>query len=159
VSQQQDSKHDIDLPDTTRRNFLAVGSAVLATVASAGVAAPAQEGQNMREAEKDISASDPGQENRPLLQENPSSNMPPPTDHGDIAPIGYSFDLVHKRVQEGGSIRRRVAQQPAEASATRSRDGTSESRPPTARENPVGKGTGDCRMKLGFGKVTRPVQD
>jgi hypothetical protein len=60
VSQQQDSKHDIDLPDTTRRNFLAVGSAVLATVASAGVAAPAQEAQDMREAEKDISASDPG---------------------------------------------------------------------------------------------------
>jgi oxalate decarboxylase len=28
--------------------------------------------------------------------------MPPPTDHGDIGPIWYSFDLAHKRVQEGG---------------------------------------------------------
>jgi oxalate decarboxylase len=28
--------------------------------------------------------------------------MPPPTDHGDTGPIWYSFDLAHKRVQEGG---------------------------------------------------------
>src|SRR5437764_8860140 len=28
--------------------------------------------------------------------------MPPPTDHGDIGPVWYSFDLVHKRVEEGG---------------------------------------------------------
>jgi oxalate decarboxylase len=27
--------------------------------------------------------------------------MPPPTDSGDIGPIWYSFNLVHKRVQEG----------------------------------------------------------
>jgi oxalate decarboxylase len=28
--------------------------------------------------------------------------MPPPTDHGDIGPIWYSFDLARKRVEEGG---------------------------------------------------------
>jgi oxalate decarboxylase len=28
--------------------------------------------------------------------------MPPPTDRGDIGPVWYSFDLAHKRVQEGG---------------------------------------------------------
>jgi len=28
--------------------------------------------------------------------------MPPPTDHGDIGPVWYSFDLAHKRVQDGG---------------------------------------------------------
>jgi oxalate decarboxylase len=27
---------------------------------------------------------------------------PPPTDHGHIEPIWYSFDLTHKRVEEGG---------------------------------------------------------
>jgi oxalate decarboxylase len=67
-----------------------------------GLAANAQETQDTRKAEKDISDSNPGQENRPLLGENPSSNTPPPTDHGDIGPVWYSFDLVHKRVQEGG---------------------------------------------------------
>jgi oxalate decarboxylase len=47
-------------------------------------------------------SSDPGQENKPLLDENPDSNMPPPTDHGDMVPLWYSFDLVKKRVEEGG---------------------------------------------------------
>jgi len=86
----------------SRRNFLGVSSAALATAALAGLSAHAQEAQVTRKAEKDISISKPGQENGPLLDENPSSNMPPPTDHGDIGPVWYSFDLVHKRVQEGG---------------------------------------------------------
>jgi oxalate decarboxylase len=85
-----------------RRNFLGVSSAALATAAFTGLNARAQEPQDTRKAEKDISASDPAQENKPLLDENPNSNMPPPTDSGDIGPIWYSFDLVHKRVQEGG---------------------------------------------------------
>jgi oxalate decarboxylase len=86
----------------TRRDFLEVTSTALATAGLTGLTAHAQEMQDTRKAEKDNSLSDPGQENKPLLDENPSSNMPPPTDHGDIGPIWYSFDLVHKRVQEGG---------------------------------------------------------
>src|ERR1700751_2749853 len=86
----------------SRRSFLGMSSAALATAALAGVAANAQETQDTRKAEKDISISDPGQENKPLLEENPSSNLPPPTDHGDIGPIWYSFDLAHKRVEAGG---------------------------------------------------------
>jgi oxalate decarboxylase len=88
--------------EVSRRNFLGISSTALATAAFAGLTAHAQEAQNTRKAEKDSSVSDPGQENKPLLDENPSSNMPPPTDHGDIGPVWYSFDLVHKRVQEGG---------------------------------------------------------
>ena len=86
----------------SRRNFLGVGSAALATATFAAVAAHAQELENTRKAESDGSFSDPAQENQPLLDENPSSNMPPATDHGDVGPIWYSFDLAHKRVQEGG---------------------------------------------------------
>ena len=37
-----------------------------------------------------------------MLKENPNSNTPPPTDFGDTVPIWYSFDLVKKRVEEGG---------------------------------------------------------
>ena len=96
------NQRDKDVPDPSRRDFLAVGSSVLATAALAGVAVHAQEPQDTRKAEKDKSVSNPGQENKALLDENPSSNMPPPTDHGDIGPIWYSFDLAHKRVQEGG---------------------------------------------------------
>jgi oxalate decarboxylase len=86
----------------SRRKFLGVASTALATTGLVALTANAQEQQDTREAEKDHSFSDPGQENNPLLDENPSSNMPPPTDHGDIGPVWYSFDLVHKRVQEGG---------------------------------------------------------
>jgi oxalate decarboxylase len=99
VSDQNESKSTADL---SRRNFLGASSTALATAALAGITAHAQEMQDTRKAEKDISASNPGQENKPLLAQNPSSNMPPPTDHGDIGPVWYSFDLVHKRVEEGG---------------------------------------------------------
>src|ERR1700739_3221172 len=98
-----DSSKDLStVEQPSRRSFLGVSSAALATAALAGVAANAQEAQDTRKAERDTSVSDPGQENKPLLEENPSSNMPPPTDPGDIGPIWYSFDLAHKRVQEGG---------------------------------------------------------
>lgn len=87
---------------TSRRKFLGVGSAALATASIAGLVAHAQEKASTQKAEHDHSSSDPGQENKPLLAENPNSNTPPPTDHGDVVPIWYSFDLVKKRVEEGG---------------------------------------------------------
>ncbi len=33
---------------------------------------------------------------------NPNSDMPPPTDHGVVEPFWYSFDLTHRRIQDGG---------------------------------------------------------
>jgi oxalate decarboxylase len=85
----------------SRRTAFQLASTV-AGAALAGVAANAQTQANTRKAERDLSASDPGPENRPLLNQNPNSNTPPPTDHGDVGPIWYSFDLTHKRIQEGG---------------------------------------------------------
>lgn len=94
--------HKAGTEGLSRRGFLGVSSTALATAALGGLSVRAQEQQDTRTAEKGISVSNPGQENKPLLDENPSSNTPPPTDHGDIGPIWYSFDLAHKRVQEGG---------------------------------------------------------
>ena len=79
-----------------------MGSVALATTALAGLTANAQEKASTQRAEHDHSSSDPGPENKALLEQNPNSNTPPPTDHGDIVPIWYSFDLVKKRVEEGG---------------------------------------------------------
>ena len=96
---------EVRKPDTegfSRRNFLGVSPTVLAAAGLVGLTAHAQETKDTRKAEKDISATDPGPENKPLLDQNPGSNMPPPTDHGDIGPVWYSFDLVHKRIEEGG---------------------------------------------------------
>ncbi len=86
----------------SRRSFLGMSSVALATAALVGLTANAQEKASTQKAEHDHSSSDPGQENKPLLAENPNSNNPPPTDHGDVVPLWYSFDLVKKRVEEGG---------------------------------------------------------
>lgn len=90
------------LQHPSRRNFLGVTSVAVATAALAGLAATAQTRESTRNAEHDHSTSDHGPENRALLQQNPNSNTPPPTDHGNVVPIWYSFDLVKKRVEEGG---------------------------------------------------------
>src|ERR1700739_3539329 len=86
----------------SRRTFLGVGSASLASAALASLAANAQERADIQKGEQDHSFSNPGPEKKPLLDENPNSNLPPPTDYGNIDPVWYSFDLTHKRVQEGG---------------------------------------------------------
>jgi oxalate decarboxylase len=96
-------EYDVILEALSRRRFLRTSSAVVAMTALTGATAlRGQERASTQAAEKDHSSSDPGQENKPLLDENPDSNMPPPTDHGDMVPLWYSFDLVKKRVEEGG---------------------------------------------------------
>lgn len=99
MSDQKKEIERIEIP--SRRRFLGASSAALAA-AFVGLTANAQQRENTRKAEGDHSSSNPGQENKPLLAENPNSNTPPPTDHGDVGPIWYSFDLAHKRIQEGG---------------------------------------------------------
>jgi oxalate decarboxylase len=99
VSDENQAK--VDFGGLSRRRMFKIGS-TLATATLAGVTANAQQRANTTKAERDHSASNPGPENRPLLNENPNSNMPPPTDHGDVGAIWYSFDLTHKRIQEGG---------------------------------------------------------
>jgi len=100
TSEQQESKPGME--GLSRREFLGVGSAGLATAALASLVVNAQDRTDTEKAEQDHSASNPGPENEPLLDENPNSNLPPPTDHGNIEPVWYSFDLSHKRVEEGG---------------------------------------------------------
>jgi len=56
----------------SRRNIL---GSTLATAALAGLTAYGQETQNTRKAERDKSVSNPAQENKALLAENPNSNM------------------------------------------------------------------------------------
>jgi oxalate decarboxylase len=86
----------------SRRSFLGMSSVALAATAFATLTANAQTKESTQKAEHDHSTSDPGPENRALLAENANSNTPPPTDHGDVGPIWYSFDLVKKRIEEGG---------------------------------------------------------
>ena len=95
-------QYDSFLRALSRRNFLRTGSAVAMTALAGSTTLHGQERPGTRAAEQDHSSSDPGPENKALLAENPDSNTPPPTDHGDVVPLWYSFDLVKKRVEEGG---------------------------------------------------------
>src|SRR6266849_10976287 len=98
-----DGKKDKMMQDgVSRRSVLGMGSAALAAAAFGGLSAHAQTRESTHQAEGDHSSSNPGQENTPLLNQNPNSNIPPPTDNGDVGPIWYSYDLTHKRIQEGG---------------------------------------------------------
>lgn len=92
----------------SRRTFLGVGSASLATAALASLAVNAQEREDTEKAEQEHSISNPGPENKPLLDENPNSNFPPPTDHGNIAPLvvllrSNSQTRSRRRVDERGN--------------------------------------------------------
>jgi oxalate decarboxylase len=97
-----DTESPAPMQSLSRRNFLEYGSAAIAAAALTSFTAHAQERESTARAEADHSSSDPGPENRSLLAENPNSNTPPLTDHGDVGPIWYSFDLARKRVEEGG---------------------------------------------------------
>src|SRR5580700_2236430 len=97
-----EKQYDSILKSLSRRNFLRTGSAVAMTALAGATVVRGQERPSTRAAEHDHSSSDPGPENKSLLDENPDSNTPPPTDHGDVVPLWYSFDLVKKRMEEGG---------------------------------------------------------
>ncbi|MCU1314136.1 MAG: bicupin, oxalate decarboxylase family, partial [Acidobacteriaceae bacterium] len=88
----------------SRRSFLGAGSTALATAAFAGLPSRAR-GAVDPQASASHQASDPAQVNKPVRDENPSTDAPPSTDHGDLGPIWYSFNLAHKRVEDGGWTR------------------------------------------------------
>src|SRR5271154_5955411 len=87
-------------PSVSRRIF--VGAAALAGAGFIGGDAAAQTRAEQIAGRSGNSSSDPGPENKTLLGENPSSNTPPFTDHGNPGPIWFSFDLAPKRIQAGG---------------------------------------------------------
>ena len=97
---EQKQNHEVQDTRVSRRSFVSV-----AALAGAGLVASqaiAQSRQETIAGRENDSASNPGPKNKPLLDENPDSDAPPFTDHGNPAPIWYSFDLTHKRMQGGG---------------------------------------------------------
>jgi oxalate decarboxylase len=84
----------------SRRMFL--GMAAPAGAGLFGSSALAQTRSEQLAGRTGNSATDPGPENKSLLDQNPNSNHRPFTDHGNPGPIWYSFDLAPKRIQAGG---------------------------------------------------------
>ena len=85
-----------------RRNVLGAAAAAISAGALGSVKALGQTREQVAKGEGNHSASNPGPINKALAAENPDSLTPPSTDRGVIEPIWYSFDLVHRRIQDGG---------------------------------------------------------
>jgi oxalate decarboxylase len=79
----EEKKDKIMQDGVSRRSVLGMGSAALAAAAFGGLWRHAQTREDTHQAEDDHSSSTRGQENKPLLSENPHSNAPPPTDQED----------------------------------------------------------------------------
>jgi len=86
----------------SRRSVLGATAAAMSAGALGSVTALAQTREQVANGEGNHSASNPGPKNTALQGLNPDSYLPPTTDRGVIEPIWYSFDLVHRRIQDGG---------------------------------------------------------
>jgi oxalate decarboxylase len=89
----------------SRRGFLGAAAATLSAGALFAPTVLAQSREEIRQGTDNHSADNPGPVNKALQTENTSSNTPPDTDHGDVMPLWYSFELAHRRIQDGGWTR------------------------------------------------------
>src|SRR5258708_2557256 len=93
-------------PDSVgRRSVLGAAAAALSAGALGSVTGLGQTREQVAKGEGNRSATNPGPINKALEALNPDSYLPPTTDRGDVTPIWYSFDLVHRRIQDGGWTR------------------------------------------------------
>jgi oxalate decarboxylase len=88
-----------------RRSFLGAAAATLSGGAFFAPMMLAQTREEVRQGTGNHSADNPGPVNKLLQSESGSSNTPPDTDHGDVMPLWYSFELAHRRIQDGGWTR------------------------------------------------------
>jgi oxalate decarboxylase len=88
-----------------RRSFLGAAAAALSASALMAPAGLAQTKAEIHQGKIDGSASNPGPINRHLQGQNAASFMPEDTDAGDVEAFWYSFELAHRRVQDGGWTR------------------------------------------------------
>ncbi len=88
----------------SRRSVL---GAAAAAISAGAVVSPilAQSRIEIIKGEGNNSASNPGPINKAVAGQAHESEVPPITDNGDTIPIWYSFDLAHRRVQDGGWTR------------------------------------------------------
>ena len=98
-------------PSVGRRSLLGAAAAALSAGAMGSRAGFAQTKAETLKGEQSHSASNPGPINKVLADANPSADRPPITDRGVIVPIWYSFDLTHRRIQDGGWTRQVTARE------------------------------------------------
>jgi oxalate decarboxylase len=88
-----------------RRSFLGAAAAAISASALIVPTALAQSREEIHKGLVDNSKSNPGPINKPLQAQNAASFLPEDTDAGDVESFWYSFELAHRRVQDGGWTR------------------------------------------------------
>lgn len=101
----------------SRRSFLGSAAAALSAGLVATQMSAAQSRAAIQKGEQNGSAQNPGPVNQAIASENPDSELPPITDHGDVRPFWYSFDLAHRRIQDGGWTRQVTENELSESTA------------------------------------------
>jgi oxalate decarboxylase len=99
------SKNAMEVESMNRRSFLGAAAAAISASALLAPAGLAQSREEIHKGEVDHSASNPGPVNQSLQGQNTASFMPADTDAGDVETFWYSFELAHRRVQDGGWTR------------------------------------------------------
>lgn len=89
----------------SRRSVLGAAAAAISGGAAMSQLVLAQTREEARKGEANNSGNNPGPINKAVAAQAPNSEVPPITDSGDVIPIWYSFDLAHRRIQDGGWTR------------------------------------------------------
>jgi oxalate decarboxylase len=95
----------------SRRSLLGAAAAAISAGVVMDRSAFAQGRTSIQKGDMGHSASNPGPINKAIAGENPNSQLPPSTDKGNVSPFWYSFDLAHRRIQDGGWTRQVTAAQ------------------------------------------------
>src|ERR1700722_7055874 len=102
---------EIGMREFSRRNILAATTIAGATTAISAAARAAQFGNPDRPPEGAVNVTnrealtDPGPQNSALASQFPSFGNPPATDVSGMSQFWSSFNLAHKRIQDGGWAR------------------------------------------------------
>ncbi len=89
------------------RSILGAAAAAISTGTSGLRSTFGQTRGDFLKGQQNRSASNPGPINKVLA----GANLLPITDRGDTAPIWYSLDLTHRRIQDGGWTRQATAKE------------------------------------------------
>jgi oxalate decarboxylase len=99
------TKNGSEVEAMNRRSFLGAAAAAISASALMAPAALAQSREEIHKGLVDNSVSNPGPVNKSLQGQNAASFTPEDTDAGDVETFWYSFELAHRRVQDGGWTR------------------------------------------------------
>ena len=101
----------------SRRNILAATTVAGATTAISAAARAAQFGNPDRPPEGAVNVTNPkaltnpGPQNPTMAGQIPSAGNPPPTDVNGMPMFWSSFNIMHKRIQDGGWARQVITAQ------------------------------------------------